>query len=179
MNFRGFKVHIAVLVMLVTFGALTGASYLYRQQRQERPLARDLAAVAPIRGVTVTYDNSRAAVNVRLGFVPDLSLVYGDLDKVVERTYGTGRYTLTIKGDSDPALDAFYARAQYYVWQSIQQGNYAEMAQAIQAEAESRGLADTRFGVTADNVFLQTTDSGGHYLYVVVSRTQQTGGVTK
>ncbi|MGE5560325.1 MAG: hypothetical protein ACM3XN_04615 [Chloroflexota bacterium] len=179
MNFRGFKVHIAVLVMLVTFGALFGASYLYRRQHQERPLARDLAAVAPIRDVSVTYYNNRAYVDVRLGLVPDISKVYGGLERVVEHTYGEGRYALSVSGDPDQQLDDFYANAQYYVWQSIQQGNYADMAAAILADAQARGLTGTRFAVTAERVFLQAASSDGHYLYVIVPRTPATGGETR
>lgn len=176
MDFRGFKIHIAVLAMVLTFGALAGASYLYRQQHQERPLTRDLSAVAPIRGVSVTYADSKANVAVQLGPVPDLSEAYAGMDKVVARTYGAGGYVLTVSGDSDGTLAAFYDRAQLYVWQGIQQGNYADMATEIQADAASRGIAGTRFSVTADNVFLQASDAGGHYLYVVVPRTAENGG---
>jgi hypothetical protein len=177
MDFRGFKIHIAVLIMLVTFGALAGASYIYRQQHQERPLTRDLAAVAPVKNVTVTYANNKATVDIQLGQVPDLGQVYANLNKVVARTFGANGYAINVSGDPDQALNDFYRHAQYYVWQGVQQGNYADMAAAIEADATTRGLSGAHLGVTADRVFLQASDAGGHYLYVVVPRAQQNGGM--
>lgn len=176
MDFRGFKIHIALLVMLFTFGALVGCAYLYRVQRQERPLLRALSSVAPVRELKVSYAGNRAEVWLRLGPVADLSRVYGDLERVLARTYGAGRYTFSVEGDPDATLAQFYDQAQYYLWQAIQQGDYADMAAAIAAEAKARGLTDERFSVTPDYVFLQAGDAAGHYLYVVAPRTRTEGG---
>jgi len=179
MDFRGIKVHIALLIMLVTFAALAGGAYLYRIEWQERPLLRALASVAPVRELKITYAGNRADVWLRLGPVPDLSRIYDDLERAVARAYGVGRYTFSVEGDPDATLTQFYDQAQYYLWQAVQQGNYAAMAAAIAGEARARGLADERFSVTAQNVFLQATDAAGHCLYIVVPRAQFGGGGTR
>lgn len=179
MDLRGVKVHFAVLVMLATFAALVGGAYLYRVEWQERPLLRALAAVAPVRELTIARSGSRVDVRLRLGQVNDLSRLYDDLERAVARTYGAGRYTLSVEGDPDATLTQFYDRAQYYLWQAVQQGNYADMAEAIADEARARELTDWRFNISARYVFLQAADAAGHYLYVVIPKTQSAGGAAR
>lgn len=173
-NLRGFKVHIALLALIVTFAVLVGAGYIYRQQHLVRPLERDLAAAAPVASLKVSYDQRTPVVNVVLGPVDNLAKSYQAIDDVVRRAFGAGQYQLLIGDDRTAALAAFGDRAELYLWQAVQQGNYAAMADAVTREAAAGGLTGVKLNVTADNVFLQVADGTNHHLYLVVPR--QTGG---
>lgn len=177
MNFRGFRIHVALLALVVTLAGLAGAALLYRQQHLAGPLARELGAVAPVKALAVDYVNRLPVIGLTLGAVPDLSATYTLLDGVAQRTYGAGGYRLEIRGEQTSTLDVFYARAQLLLWQAVQQGDYAAMSDAIAAEARNAGLTGARLGVTAERVFLQADDGADHHLYVVVPR--QIGGGAK
>jgi hypothetical protein len=173
-DLRGFKVHIALLTLIVTFAVLVGAGFIYRQQHLVRPLERDLAAAAPVASLKVSYDQRTPVVDVVLGPVDDLAQSYQAVDAVVRRTYGAGQYRLLIGDDRTAALTAFGDRAELYLWQAAQQGNYVVMADAVAREAAAAGLTSPKLSVSADNVFLQVADGANHHLYLVIPR--QTGG---
>lgn len=173
-NLRGFKVHIALLALIVTFAVLVGAGYIYRQQHLVRPLERDLAAAAPVVSLKVSYDQRTPVVDVVLGPVDDLAQSYQAVDGVVRRSFGADQYRLLIGDDRTAALAAFGDRAELYLWQAAQQGNYAAMADAVTRQATAAGLTGAKLSVSADNVFLQVADGANHHLYLVIPR--QTGG---
>ncbi|HYG58314.1 MAG TPA: hypothetical protein VD902_09670 [Symbiobacteriaceae bacterium] len=168
MNLQNLRWHIVAATMAVTVALLFGVSYVLNSQTVEQPLKAMLAGSAQVDSHRIERQGSRYVITVKLKDVPDLAQAYRTLHDEAGKVLKGADFALQVEDSRSPKLEDTYRRVNLYVQEALATGQYAAMADRVEAEAEKHGLT-ARMAVEGDRVFVQLHD-GQAYLYGVAER---------
>lgn len=168
MNLQSLRWPVLVAAMAVTVGALFGGSLLLKSQTVDGPLESMLKGSTQVESHKIERDGANYVINVKLKDVPDLALAYSQLDKEAGKVLKGIDFDLVVEDSRSPKLEETYRRVNLYVQEALATGQYATMADRIEAEAAKNGIT-ARMSVEGNRVFVQLHD-GPAYLYGVAER---------
>ncbi|NMA99930.1 MAG: hypothetical protein GX971_00205 [Firmicutes bacterium] len=177
MNFRKFKVQIALLAFLVVVVIGLGASYLYKQTQIIKPLTEQLQNVNGVSDVNVEQNflGQGARILVQLEIEREFSVgpVIGAVQEILATT--SGNYALLLRDSADPSLVRLFERMQIAAEEAIVTGEFTSLEQRVQNLAENEGVT-WQLAMDRDFIYLSLA-TGDSYLHRVISRGNNEGKV--
>ncbi len=167
-NLRQIRWPVVLLVMAGVLGGLFGVGFLLKSQTVDQPLNAMLSQTAQVESFTVHRIGEKHEIRVRFRTATDLKAGYTQLDQEVAKILRTVPYEIKVEDLRTPDLEAVANRMDLYVQEALVTGQFAVMADRVEAEAQKVG-AVARIGVDGDRVYLSLTKGDG-YLYSVFSR---------
>lgn len=167
-NLQNLRWPVVLVTMAVTLGLLMGAGLLLKNQTVEEPLKKLYAGSPSVESHTFDRQGERYEIKVKLKDVPDLAVVYRQLDEETGKVLRGLPYSLQVEDRRNGRLDETFRRVNLYVQEALATGQFATMADRAEGEAGKAGLT-ARVAVDSDRVFVQLHDNEW-YLYSVVDR---------
>lgn len=163
-----FKIPVAALALILTLGLSLGGFMLYNRFVVEKPMYQEMKQVEGVQRVSVHKEDKQMVVVVKLAEMSDFSVTYRLLDRIAEKRFGAGKYTLEIEDRRSQELEQFYADIQLHLYQGIATNSFLWLDKEIGQMADSKGIQH-RLRVDEDNLYLQGHKEG-YYLYSVLKR---------
>lgn len=168
MNLQQIRWPVVLLVLALSLGALFGAGSILKMTTVDRPLKEALSQAAPVDSYTVQRTGGRHQITVRLKQSADLKAAYGALDTAVGQVLESEPYAISVEDRRTPELEQVAKRLDLYVQEALVTGQFATMADRVEAEARKAG-AVAEVGVDGQRVYVALR-KGDAYLYSVVER---------
>lgn len=172
---------IGCLTLILSLVILFGGQFLWNKYAVANPINKLFQNISGVESVTVGRlneqgkNNERVKVYIKLNKVPNLQNLYGEVADGLKQVDGGKKYDIVIQDTRTPELEQFYYAIHYSVQEAIFTGNFAAMAEHINAKASSAGV-DAQIYVDTKNIYLKMTQ-GTAEMYVVVPRdTSSQGG---
>lgn len=169
MNLQNLRWPVVLVTMAATVAALLGVGFVLKSQTVEEPLKKVYASSPAVLSYTFERQSDKYVIKTRLKDVPDLASVYHELDEETARVLKGSAYTITVEDGRNSQLEDSFRRINLYVQEALATGQYATMADRVDAEATKAGLT-ARFNVDSDHVYVQLHTKDGAYLYNVAER---------
>ena len=169
MNIKGFRLHIIVMVALVSFLLFFGGKFFYQRYLVLEPLLRQVRAIEGVEEVQVSSLGNGKLFAVSLGDVEDLVDTYGEIDRQLEEILGEQSYSLFLLDGRNKQLERVYHSIHFAIYEAIARGNFTHLAAVVNEEAADNGLGKYRVTVDNERVYLQL-HLGDAYLYEIISR---------
>jgi hypothetical protein len=169
MSFRRSAFLTYVTALAVTVVVLVAGQLLWQKYAVARPLDAGLQGIPGV--AAASWEESRngdLTINATLGSVDNLAKTYGAIGATARSILGRPPTRINLADSRTPELEALYFGIHLYIQEAIFTGNFAAMAERVDAGARAAG-ADARVYVDAANVYVQLTRQGAA-LYAVVPR---------
>lgn len=169
MNLRRDNVTTFVIALAVTVGVLVAGQLLWQKYAVAKPLGAGLRDIPGVQ--TAAWEegkNGDISINVTLAGVGNLAATYGDIEATAKNILGRRPARIILTDSRTPELEALHYDVHFHLQEAIATGNFAVMAERVQAKAAAAG-AEARVHVDARAVYLQLA-RGGAALYDVVPR---------
>jgi len=173
-NLQQIRWPVVLLVLAVTLAGLFGAGYVLKSQTVDQPVRELLAGTPQVESFSVEQTNGLTEITVRFASTVDLKEAYAKLDGDLRGILKGARYRLQVEDRRTPALGRASERIDIYVAEGVATGEFATMADRIEAEAEAVG-AEARIGIDSERVYVTLRASDG-YLFSVTERRAAGGG---
>jgi hypothetical protein len=174
MPHRNYNWLAGCLVLVITLAVLFGGQLLWNKYAVANPINEMFKNIDGVESATVGRltdqgkNNEKFKIYVRLSNVPDLQKAYGEITDGLNQIDSGKKYDIVIEDKRTPDLERFYYDIHYYIQEAISTGNFATMAERIEAKAETAGIT-AKVYVDTQNVYLQMTKSGAE-MYVIIAR---------
>lgn len=173
---------VGCLALVLTLTVLFGGQLLWNKYAVANPINKMLQNINGVESVTIGRLNEQGKNNekvkvlyIKLKNVSNLQVVYGEIIDGLKHVDAGNKFDIVIQDTRTPELEQFYYNIHYYVQEAIFTGNFATMADRINAKASGAGV-DAQIYVDTQNIYLKMT-KGNAEMYVVVSRNGSSLGV--
>ncbi|HKM39176.1 MAG TPA: hypothetical protein VJ036_02800 [bacterium] len=168
MRYRGYRVDVIIAIALLTVPILLGAQSIHRQIWMERPLSKDLQAIAGVKTATVNRKPDRYDIILNLLIVDSLPIVYRQAVCIAEKHLKSLPFSIQLIDNRTPNLEDLYWQMQIYIEEAVMLGNFGAAATNLHRLAFNAG-AETQFYVDKDHIYLELRQNET-YLYAVRER---------
>lgn len=168
MEFQGIRIKYVILAFLLVAALLFGGQMVYQKFGYHQPVRQLLEGYPGIASFEIDDEAAVVRIVVKLERTDNLMAAYQQLDRRLW-TANSGRpYELVIEDERSPALEEALHKSELAVYQALIQGNFPEMARAVDTHAREAG-AEARVFVDGRNVYIQI-ETADCYLMSVVPR---------
>lgn len=168
MNLQQIRWPVVIVALALTLGVLFGAGWLLKSQTVDQPLQQLMAREPQVAASSLLREGDEMIIQVSLKQSIDLQTTYAQLNQDIRKIMGSAAYRIKVQDQRTPALEQAVRRIDLYVQEAMATGQFATMADRVEAEAQKLGATAT-VGVDSDRVYV-TVELGDHYLYHVVER---------
>ncbi len=169
MNFKRSAFLTYVAALAVTVAVLVAGQLLWQKYAVARPLDAGLQGIPGVAAASWEEGkNGDLTINVTLGSVDNLAKTYGQIGATAKTILGRPPARINLADSRTPELEALYYGIHLYIQEAIFTGNFAAMAERVDAKARAAG-ADAGVYVDAANVYVQLAREGAA-LYAVIPR---------
>ena len=169
MDFKGYRVKIIIIVLILTIALLVGGAMLFDRTMVQRPLASVLDERDQIREHDTFTRNGVTTVMIRLGDIEDWPVFYRSLGVDIKEVLGERPFQLEIEDSRDEVLTQAYGRMHYALQEAAVKGNFVMMAELVDHIAQELELDDYQLQVDEENIFVKLRHENFR-LYEVVGR---------
>ncbi|HOV78691.1 MAG TPA: hypothetical protein PK728_01170 [Bacillota bacterium] len=159
MQWHGLKIQIIILSLLVGIAIIFGIQRLYNKYAVQDPLNAVLSQSDAVQSFQVTREKRVIKVSVTLNYNADIMEDYNEIKNEISRALGSRPFTISLNDSRDEALKRVWYKSQYAVYQSLVQGNYRDMAEAVGREARTEGAESTVY-VDRENIYIRLKHQG-------------------
>ncbi|WP_425057806.1 hypothetical protein SCACP_23480 [Sporomusa carbonis] len=172
---------IGCVTLMLTLAVLFGGQFLWNKYAVANPVNRMFQNIDGVESVSISRLNEQSKNNetvkiyIKLNHVDNLQNLYEEITDGLNQVGGGKKYDIVIRDTRTPELEQFYYSIHYDIQEAIFTGNFATMAERIQAKAGSAQVK-TQIYVGNKNIYVQMT-KGADGMYVVVPRDSGNRGV--
>lgn len=173
MDWKNINWRQTMTIALVVVTLLFSAQFFLLKATVEWPL--DNIFKGKVAGEIANYHISKEKsgiykIEVQGKNIADLSSAYELWLKEAEAVAGPGKVQIVVTDNRDQFLNKVFQKMNFYVQEGLTTGQFAKMADNIQAIAEKEGVAGTlRLTLGQERLYLQMAHDG-HVLYEVFDR---------
>lgn len=178
MVYKGYRVWVVAVALVVTLGILLGGQYLFRRERVDRPLLEQYKEISAVESASIRDEQGRKVIELQLGEVDDLAKSYRDIEAASRNFLEKDSYRLVIVDKRDRGLEDVYYRMHFSLEEAIATGRFTDMADRVGTIAGSSDLDRYRLSVDGQRLYLQL-HRGDRYLYAVLERSISDGSEGK
>lgn len=168
------------LVLVLSLIALFGGQLLWNKYVVADPINKKFQSITGVEAVTVGQlneqgkNNENVKIYLKLSKVSNLQYLYNEISNGLKQVDGGKKYDIVIQDTRTLALEQFYYTIHYYIQEAIFTGNFATMAERVNAKAASDNV-DAKVYVDTKNLYV-TMIQGTAEMYVVISRDSSSRG---
>jgi hypothetical protein len=169
MNFKGLRLQLIILTLVLGLALLFGVRWLYQDQALNRPLEQAVRSVPGVTDVSLGQQGDTIVVRVKAGDVPRLEELVASLWRSITAVEGRQNVRLQISDTRSEALQDAYYRLHFFLQEAVATGQYSTLPDRTAGIAEASGVTRHRVFVGPDYVYLQL-HQGQSALYEIVPR---------
>jgi len=159
---------VVLLTLAISLAGLFGTGYLVKNHTVDQPLLQALSHMEALASYAVSPAGSAQEITVRLKPTADLKEAFAEVDGQARQILKATPYTIHVEDSRTPELEQVANRVDLYVQEGIATGEFAAMADRIEAEAGKLGAA-AQVAVDSRRVYVALL-KGQDYMYSVVER---------
>jgi hypothetical protein len=171
-NLQHLRWPVILVSMAVVLAALFGGGFLLKTQTVDEPLKLLFSGSAWVERHEIDRDGDMTKITVTVKETPDLATAYVKLHESTHQVMKGRSFQLILSDRRTPALEQAMRRANLFAQEALVTGQFAAMADKIEAEASKVGIT-ARFDVDSEHIYLQLHQDGA-FLYQVTERTSPT-----
>ncbi|MEW6398371.1 MAG: hypothetical protein AB1503_04270 [Bacillota bacterium] len=160
---------IAAVAAAFTFAVLWWAAVGLGWVRQDRPVARLLAARPDLVSHRLTWSGDMLQVEVLPAPGVDLPEFYASLHRQLQEALGNHPFALRVEDRRDATLQEAMRVMRLYIEEALVSGRFSWANDTVREIAARQGLEWARMGVDAGYVYVELRH-GTAYLYEVIPR---------
>lgn len=173
MQWKGIKIPIVILALVVGLASFLGVQWLYNRYNYERPLAKLLGENKEVVNYQLHDQGTQLEVQIKLDKVDNLQKEYADLHQSLQKIVGKRDFKIVLEDQRDETLNSIYYRTRLASYEALERGNFLEMEAYISNLAADEG-AQAKVWIDQDRLYIQLAH-GDSYLYEIIPRTKMTG----
>lgn len=167
MKWQGLNIPIIIVSLLAGVALFFAGQWLYQKYSFNEPLNAALSSNQSIESFSVSSEGNVLQVDVSLKYDADMMLSYKELRKELANSMGKKNYQLNLGDSRDDVLRQVWYNSHYAVYQAAFQGNFQDMAAAVNRESRASGV-DAIINIDQENIYLRLKHQG-HTLDQVIS----------
>ncbi|MFW6287170.1 MAG: hypothetical protein ACOC2J_00280 [bacterium] len=174
MEFKGFKLKIILVVVILVLGLFFSGQYLNEVYNVDKPIKDDILALEGIRDVSIIDNNDK--VDLHIEFKPgiDFYTLYQTITNIMDDRLGerSGNVVIAKNNQSNSNLDDIYYELHFAIYQGINTGRFVEMEENIKVIVDKSDLDNYKIWVDNQSVFIQL-DRNDESIYKRISYNSQ------
>jgi len=170
LNLRQMRWPVVLAALVIALAGLFGTDHLVKSKTVDQPLQQALAGVDGLASYQLQRVGGKQEISVRLAPAADLKETYTAVDQQVQQILQTAPYLIRVEDQRSEDFARVANRLDLFVQEGVSTGQFAEMAERVEAEAVSLG-AEAQVAVDGERVYLSLR-KGDDYLHSVVERPQ-------
>lgn len=167
-NLQNLRWPVVVATMAVSLGALFGGGYVLKNRTVDGPLQSLYSSSPGVESYAVEEQTDKYLITLKLKETPDFAGTYAQLEEETEQLLKGLPFEIKLEDGRTPALEQTQRRVNLYVQEALATGQFAAMADRVEAEAAEAGQT-ARLSVDNAHVYVELWGDGG-YLYTVTDR---------
>lgn len=164
MEFKGLKINIIFLVMIMVIIVFFAGQYLFKLYNIDKPVIEEIKAISGVDDIRLIDNNGKVDAMIVLGEDIDFFNVYKEIDEVLNKKLGNQKGRLLIKNENIGELDKVYYDMHYAIYEGMLTNRFVEMEKNIKEIAAQHEVTEYKLWVDSNAVFLQL-EKDGYYLY--------------
>ncbi len=155
MEFKGLKINIILLVMIMVIIVFFTGQYLLKIYNVDKPVIEEINAITGVEDIRLIDNNGKVDTMIVLGESIDFFNVYKEIDELLNTKLGNKKGRLLIKNDNIGDLDKVYYDMHYAIYEGMLTSRFVEMEKNVKEIAANHNISDYIIWVDDNAVFLQ------------------------
>ncbi len=169
MEFKGFKLNIIILVIVIILGLFFSAQYLFKIYNVEKPIKNEILALEEIKDVSIVDNNDKKDLIVDFHPGIDFHKTYQDVNQIMQEKLGSKSGKIIISNyQRNETLDNIYYKLHYAIYQGINTGYFVEMEKNVESIISKDELDNHKIWVDNEAIYIQL-DKNKQSLYKRIS----------
>ena len=169
MTFRGIRLKLVVVVLILCLGIFFAGNYYFNHYRLNSSLEEVLNSVEEIEKVVIENEAQPREIVLTFRGVDDLRSVYREINDILSEKLGPEDYVISLNGATDPSLKEAYDKIHLLIYETIITGEFSKLATELELLKEEAELTSALISVDHDNIYLQLSTEQED-LYKVIAR---------
>jgi len=165
-----------VCALILTLCVLFGGYYLYDRYFIRDGLREQINQLVTAQEIIIERQDNLSKVAIRSSEIENFQDVYQKIAKLVYQSLGH-QAEVVFLDERTEKLSQLYEECSFIIHEGIATGKFQEMRTQILNLAEQKGV-QCHLTIDSSNIYLVLRDEEG-YLYEVIPRINQTGGLEK
>lgn len=161
------RITVVSIVGLLVFGLLLGGQMIYKRNWVDADLIQNIEQIPGIESAQITKVNGINELEVKTKQVKHLKKMASELEK------NAAGMPIRIIDDRSAELETVYEQMQFAIQEGITRGNFSEMADRLQEQAQQAG-SDLDLTIDSNNIYLSLTAHDRQLISIIERRGQGT-----
>lgn len=155
MEFKGVKINIVAIVILIILISFFVGQHFYKVYNIDKPIKEKIAGVDGVKKVEML--NTDGKMNMILSFDPaiDFYHVYKEIEGIFTDSKIDDKGSIIIKNDSNSDLEDVYYRLHYSIYEGIKTNKFVDMKENVAGIVEQSDFTDYRLWIDNEAVYFQ------------------------
>jgi len=166
MEFKGFKINIIILVVVVVLGLFFSGQHLFKIYNVDRPIKNEILALEQINDVSIIDNNDKKDLLIEFNSGIDFYESYQEVHQIMQDKLGnkSGNIIITENDQNSKELDDIYYKLHFAIYQGINTGYFVEMEKNIQSIVGINNIDSHKIWVDNNAIYIQL-DNNDKSLY--------------
>ena len=169
MTFKGIRLKLVVVVLILCLGIFFAGNYYLNHYRLNNSLEEMLSSIDEIEEVKIENDAQPRKIVLTLREVDDLRSIYKEINQILAEKLGSEDYDITLNESTDETLAEIYNEVHLLIYETIITGEFSKLATQLELLKEEADLKSAQISVDHDNIYLELSTEQDH-LYKVIER---------
>ncbi len=170
MEFKGFKINIIILVIVLVIGLFFSAQYLFKVYNVDKPIKNEILALKGIKDVSIIDNSDQKDLLIDFHSGIDFYKSYQDVNQIMQDKLGSksGNIIISKNDQENEELDDIYYKLHYAIYQGINTGYFVEMEKNVETIVGMYELDSHKIWVDNNAIYIQL-DNNNKSLYKRIS----------
>lgn len=169
MEFKGFKLNIILVVVLLVLGLFFSGQYINKIYNIDGPIKNEILALEGVKDISIVDNNERKDLLIEFEPGVDFYNLYQNITIMINDRLGEkgGNILIAKSNQSNTNLDEVYYELHFAIYQGITTGKFVEMEENIESVADKSNLDNYKVWVDNQTVFIQL-DKNADSIYKII-----------
>jgi len=160
LEFRGYKINVIVLVIILVIVAFFSGKYLFNRYNIEKPLINELKEIEGVNDIHIIDNHNKK--DIIIVFEKDINFfeVYQEAENVIDSTLSDKLGRVIIKNEEINKMDDVYYDMHYAIYEGVYTKKFVEMEKNIGKIAGIHELDNFKLWINNKAIFLQLEKDG-------------------
>ncbi|MFW5981515.1 MAG: hypothetical protein ACOCRU_02950 [bacterium] len=163
MEFKGFKLNIIAIVIVLTLAVFFAGRYYYQVYNLERPLKDEVLAIEAVNDISLIERQGKIDFLVELNPGKDFYQTYQEIDLIMKEKLANNRGNILFENDNNEEFEEIYYLLQYALYEGVNNRNFVVMEERISDITLENDIENYKLWVDEEAVYLQLNDEHSSY----------------
>ncbi len=166
MEFKGFRINIIILVVVVVLALFFSGQYLFKIYNIDKPIKSEILALEEVNDVSIIDNNDKKDLLIDFHSGIDFYESYQKVHQIMQDKLGnkSGNILISENNQNSKELAEVYYKLHYAIYQGINTGYFLEMEKNIESIVGMYNIDSHKIWVDNNAIYMQL-DNNDKSLY--------------